>query len=390
MSVLLLEKSEFPRDKPCGGGVNVRTARILPYDVAPVVERTIYGLRASIRQASEFTLRSTEPLSYLTQRLRLDAYMAEQAVSYGAILQERAAVREIERRADHVVVRAAGRAFEGRALVAADGANGRTARLAGLSVERTAGVAIEGNIVPAGGVPSPLQDTLGLDVGSPPGGYGWIFPKGDHVNIGVGGWRHIGPSLRPRLDELTRYYRYDPRALTGVRGHLLPMRRANSVLANRETALVGDAAGLLDPLTGEGVYSAVWSGQAVAPHIADFIEGRAPDLLGYAAEVERVLVPELELALQYRDLFHLSPDLLTGLVHRRPAVWRAICRLLRGECTYLDWEQRLGPLSLVTLAVSNLVRDVPQLRRRVEMYDPPRPARLSERRARLARAGRAR
>src|SRR5215212_8565082 len=68
LSTLLLDKASFPRDKPCGGGVNIRAARLLPFDLAPVTERVIYGARFSLRQRPAFDRFSPEPLTCLTQR----------------------------------------------------------------------------------------------------------------------------------------------------------------------------------------------------------------------------------------------------------------------------------------------------------------------------------
>src|SRR3989304_6772450 len=89
LSVLLLEKAAFPRDKPCGGGVSVRAARLLPFDLSPVVERTAYGVRFSLRQSRGFVCSSSEPLTFITQRAALDTLLADQAVRAGAILRQR-------------------------------------------------------------------------------------------------------------------------------------------------------------------------------------------------------------------------------------------------------------------------------------------------------------
>ncbi len=225
LRVLLLEAKTFPRDKPCGGGVNVRTQRLLPFALGAVAERPIHGMRITLRQGGGFSRSYPEPMAHLTQRRRLDAFLAERAVAAGAELCEGVAVKTIERSAAGVVVRAEGGAFAGRALVAADGANGRTARLAGLAGERWQVVALEGNVTPGGGVPEEWADRMGLDVGCHPGGYGWLFPKGDHLNVGVGVWAPLGPSLRDRLARVTRFYGFDPDVLWGVRGHHLPVRR---------------------------------------------------------------------------------------------------------------------------------------------------------------------
>ena len=78
--VLLLDRAAFPRDKPCGGGVTIRAAELLPFDLAPVVERTVHGVHMSLNQGGGFTRRYPRPITYLTQRRHLDAYLVEQAV----------------------------------------------------------------------------------------------------------------------------------------------------------------------------------------------------------------------------------------------------------------------------------------------------------------------
>src|SRR5439155_18179605 len=81
-------------------------------------------------------------------------------------------------------------------VVGADGANGTTARALGLGEGIVHGVALEGNV--AYGRVS--RDRYGrravVELGEIPGGYGWVFPKGDHVNVGVGAWQAEGPRLR--------------------------------------------------------------------------------------------------------------------------------------------------------------------------------------------------
>jgi geranylgeranyl reductase family protein len=356
LSVLLLEKDAFPRDKPCGGGVTIRAARLLPFDLSPVVERTVHGMRFSVRQAGAFTRAAGHPLTYMTQRSRLDAYLAQQAVAAGAVLRERAPVRAVDRVGHDVLVRAGTASFRGRALIAADGANGPTARLAGVPMRFRQGVALEGNVTPAGDLPEDWQDVLGLDLGDVPGGYGWLFPKGDHVNIGVATMRSSARTLRPRLSRLTRSYGYDPSGLWGVRGFYLPVRTPWTPVTHGSILLVGDAAGLLDPLTGEGIYAAIWSGQVAARHLLEWLSGMAPDLSGYEREVRTGLIPELEVAWRWYDFAHLSPAAFARLIDRSPRAWNLICRILRGEETYVGFTRRRAGIAVLVGGVSWLAR----------------------------------
>src|SRR5207302_2961072 len=143
---------------------------------------------------------------------------------------------------------------EADAIVGADGANGTTARALGLGGGFAYGVAFEGN-VPYGPVTEERYRSLAaIELGSIAGGYGWVFPKGDHVNVGVGGWESEGPKLRERLRELCRAYGVDEERVHELRGHRLPMRGASRRPVAGRVALVGDAAALVDPLSGDGMY----------------------------------------------------------------------------------------------------------------------------------------
>ena len=93
-SVLLLDRHRFPRDKPCGGGVTLRAAAVSDLDLTSVIERTIYGARFSLRLGETFDRRFREPLTYMTQRCRLDALLAERAAEAGAEFRDGEAVRD--------------------------------------------------------------------------------------------------------------------------------------------------------------------------------------------------------------------------------------------------------------------------------------------------------
>ena len=94
-----------------------------------------------------------------------------------------------------VTARAGDETVRADVLVGADGANGVVARSVGLGDAIVRGVALEGN-VPLDALALDLERTAVIELAALPGGYGWIFPKGDHANLGVGGWGTEGPRLR--------------------------------------------------------------------------------------------------------------------------------------------------------------------------------------------------
>jgi len=268
-SVLLADKARFPRDKPCGGGLTGRALKHAPCDVSPVVEHVVdrFQLRAGYRL--RVGKRSTTPLVLMTQRRRLDAFLVEQAAAAGAQVRDAAAVSELEVEEGGATARVGDARVRASLVVGADGANGIVAKAAGLGDGILCGVALEGNVAWDDLGRGPYDGTAWVELGIVPGGYGWVFPKGDHANLGVGGWLAEGPRLRAHLARLATAHGVDLGALENVRGHRLPMRPAGSPAARDRVLLVGDAAGLVDPLSGDGIYEAWVSARLAAEAILD-------------------------------------------------------------------------------------------------------------------------
>ena len=363
LSVLMIDKAEFPRDKPCGGAVTVRCADVLDLELSPVIERTISGVEFTWRHRWEISRSSSSALAYMTQRRDLDTFLAEQAVDAGVDFRQREDVRSVERSRDQVTVRANGHSYRGRALVVADGANGTTANMAGIQRDFQPNIALEGNITPQGSFPAKWETSIGIDFGGIPGGYGWVFPKGDHLNFGLGGWKYLGPTLRRRLNRLVERYGFNPADLWGIRGHHLPIRSRGSKLVDGNTLLVGDAAGVIDPFTAEGIYGAVWTGKAATASVEDYLDGRAPGLDGYRKQVEEQFRPELTVARQLHDIFHLCPSLFVGIERTTSILWPSLERMLQGRITYGMITRDLGPIWPVLEFLSDSIRVFPPLRR---------------------------
>jgi geranylgeranyl reductase family protein len=304
--VLMVDKARFPRDKPCGGGVTMRAARLLQFSIDPVVEDVIERIECRLDFGPRFERRAHAPLAYMTQRKRLDHFLLERAEEAGAEVRQGVTVNPRELDADVVIC--------------ADGCNGTSARELGLAGEIMHGVALEANF--------PREErfarTMVLEIASVPGGYGWIFPKGDHVNVGVGGWGSEGPRLRMHLRRMCEAYGIDADAATDTRGYRLPMRRPGTSLVRGNVAAIGDAAGLVDPFSGDGMYEAFYSGKLAAEAIL------AGDLASYAAAVERRITPLTNAGWGAKRAFDRFPRTTFALA-RLPMTWGAVEKLLRGD-----------------------------------------------------------
>ena len=327
--VLLIDKARFPRDKPCGGGLTMRAVRQLPFSVEPIVEDRITRARCRLRYGPVIVRESPQVLCLMTQRRRLDAFMVERAVQAGAIFRDGVHVTvESETR-----LRVDGEPVEVDALIGADGANGVTARSLGLGGAMVNGVALEGNLsyeeLPAGD----WRGTLVLELATLPGGYGWIFPKADHVNVGVGGWGEEGPNLRRHLRILCEQHGIELRRLTDVRGHRLPLRRPRTVLARGRALVAGDAAGVLDPVSGDGIYEALVTSRLAAEHTLALLDGRADGLEPYAAAVHEELDQLAAAGWGAKIALDRFPRTVFAIL-RLPVTWRVIEKLLLGEVAH--------------------------------------------------------
>src|SRR6476469_8534865 len=145
-SVLLADKAKFPRDKPCGGGLTMRAVRLLPFEVDPVVEDRTTRVRFGLDFARRFERRLEEPLVLMTQRARLDAFLAERAADAGADFRDGARVADLAVGEAGVTATLNGRKIAADHALLADGANGVSTRAAGLDDGRDYGVALEANV----------------------------------------------------------------------------------------------------------------------------------------------------------------------------------------------------------------------------------------------------
>lgn len=343
--VLLLDRAEFPREKPCGGGVTARAFDRAPVDLTPVVERVVDRVRFSYRLSRSFDYTYNQTLVYMTQRHRMDAFLMEQAAEAGAEFRGGSIVRNVELEKDGVRIAVNGDTYEAGAVVGADGANGVVARHAGLRPVTDPPVALEANFPYEGeDAPEAWQEMLALELGSMPGGYGWSFPKADHFNVGCGGWHSQGGKLRTHLSALRNHYGLQTTPMVNIRGHHLPTRDEGAPIVRGRALLVGDAAGLVDPMSGEGIFSAFVSGHLAAARLLRFLDGMDADLFPYEAAVEREIMVDIRAAKMLRDAFHYKPWPCYFMLRHNERFRLMLCQLITGEHTYGRFMRQLGPL----------------------------------------------
>lgn len=319
--VLMLDRRTFPRHKACACGLTRKTLGALRYSVDPVVERVCREVvlqeagprfRDGVRIADkscEVRMRTRKAICAMAVREKFDAFCLQQTLAAGAELKKIDSIVAVREFADCIeldlaLADASVETLRAPVLIGADGSNGQMRRLwAGLNARRESlldspfiesrtadvpeepgwyarGFALEATVpfellptqLPAGDAPHDLI----FDFAPIAGGYGWLFPKGDHINVGVGGFvprnGENGPGdvvcesvTRALLETYTRTKLGVN--LNEVNAHVSGQHLGlggDGYVPRGRVLLAGDAAGLVDPLTGEGIYSAIKSGQAAA------------------------------------------------------------------------------------------------------------------------------
>jgi geranylgeranyl reductase family protein len=325
---LVLERAAHPRYKTCGGGLIGASLAHLPAGFQLPVRDRIERIDATLRGRRGFTRTASDGgVLSMVNRSEFDAALKAAAVAAGAEIRERATVRSVEQADGTVSLRLAdGETVLAGTVIGADGASGVTARHVGVVVDQVdLGLEIE---LPVGANrASQWRHRVLLDWGPVPGSYAWVFPKDDILTIGV-------IASRGRGDETRRYLAdfVSALGLTGLpplhdSGHLTRCRAASSPLRRDRVVVTGDAAGLLDPWTREGISYALRSG-AFAGAAAG-----ADDLAGYEHAVQSTLEPELAAGRRLYQVFCRHPGAMHTALATPPG-WAWFIRFCRGDTTY--------------------------------------------------------
>jgi geranylgeranyl reductase family protein len=268
-TVCLIDKSEFPRDKLCGGGLTFRSKR----EFERVFKRRWKAELINSSQDVSFFSKGRFLASYkvganiyFTTRFSFDHYLVGLAQKAGAKLKLGDAVGEIDLERNSLVLRSGEKIGFGF-LIGADGVNSVVAKtLFGQSFDpNTVAFALEAE-VPRDRLPQ-HGDLVEFDFNAARWGYGWMFPKQNSITIGIGGLHRLNPDLRSSLDLYFRRKGLDTREFK-VKGQYLPAGDYRLVPGRGNVLLCGDAAGAVDPISGEGIPFAMQTGAAAGNAVA--------------------------------------------------------------------------------------------------------------------------
>ncbi len=322
-----------------------RAVKRLPVDIRLVVERECHVAELVHHDPDlRFVCRREHPIVSMVMRDQFDHLLVSAAREAGGVeLLAGVTVREVDATSDGVRLDTTAGELRARFVIAADGVNSVVARKTGRPALRGIVPALECETTLAPEAMAPWMEAARFDFGLVPAGYGWVFPKGDHLSIGVG-------TTRRGAANLPEYYeRYLRRLGIGTpwreerHGYMIPCRPREGMFAAPRVLFVGDAAGLADPVTAEGISAGIISGQLAAKAVIDGRFDERAVKRGYRATLEDALLADLRVARWLAWLLYEQPRWCAALLSRRgQGMSELMTRIVCGETTYRAAVRRPG------------------------------------------------
>lgn len=261
LRVLVLEKEPIPRYKTCGGGVSIPfLQKTFPFSFEHLIESKVKEISYCFKKEC-VTIPTRENQIGMVMRDRFD----EEILNHSrAEVISGIGVRLVREDSNRVIVEANdGRCYQSKFVIGADGANSVVAKSLGLRKKKTLAAAIEAEIKVSENRMDEYRDHTLFIFGEIRNGYCWIFPKKEHLSVGIAALRPKQGTLKQALKRAMTAYGITVRD-EDIHGHPIPFFRKGDLIQSKRCLLVGDAAGLVDPLSGEGIRWAIKSGKIAA------------------------------------------------------------------------------------------------------------------------------
>ncbi len=306
ISTVIIEKEILPRYKTCGGGLVFRGRNSIPFDVSSAVDQEFYEVDTYFAKTKiKFTTKRNQPIVSMIMRDAFDNLIVEKAREKGVTLLQNHKVLAITFDEIQTIHTSEGD-VNAKFIIAGDGALSPIAKMAGWQETRTIIPALEYEVEVPQADFERLSKNVRFDVDEVPFGYGWCFPKKNHLSIGVG----VFVKTKQKID-LKKYYR-DYLKTLGIteivseeaHGFVIPVSPRTDNFVRKNVFLIGDSAGFADPVVAEGISNAILSGILAAKSIVEsnLDPIRAAEL--YSQKLEDSILPEIKTGVILSKLFY--------------------------------------------------------------------------------------
>ncbi|MEA2108004.1 MAG: geranylgeranyl reductase family protein [Pseudomonadota bacterium] len=332
VSVIIIEQSPLPRPKVCGGGLSQKSFRQLSLSPTAIDARIISGTYLGFKDKGVF-YQEMPGAGYTVSRSGFDYCLAQQAVNAGATLMAPATFRHFSPQGTTITVSTSEGPVTARILVGADGVFSPVRKQLFPGKKPFLAHAIQAKAYPED--PRTLErfgSRTWLDFGAIDKGYGWIFPKREHFNIGL---YKIATTTknRPLRRLLAEFAAVNPLLQTcrleEIRGGTLPVKPIGTKISQGNVLLTGDAAGLCESIFGEGIYYALRSARLAGKSIMDSLSGTNMLEKSYNQKI-KVITKELFFSRILADIIYFNSQATFDWLVKNEWVIQQFTDLIRG------------------------------------------------------------
>ena len=340
-SVLVLDKGSFPRYKPCGGGVSPAIADWFDFDFTPVIKTTVSSVKYTWKFGDpvEISLEDVTPM-WMVQRDEFDNFLIQKAIAQGAEFKDSTEVTGINLQEQQWQVSTEQGVFTSSYIIAADGANGPTASWLGFEASQKV---VAASLEVATEVSEKRQNLAYFDFGSLKNGFMWSFPKKDSYSFSGAFVRdHKGksPELKKQLTNFAGKFGIDLENSQYAES-TLNLWQADSPLHCDRALVVGEAGGIVDPLIGEGIRPAIFTGMKAAVAVSAALDGDNSALANYSEVIKTEWGSNLAKAQTVAGMFFRFPKIAYKLGVKTPAAGQMMGKILCGELSYSDVAEKV-------------------------------------------------
>jgi geranylgeranyl reductase family protein len=319
LTSIIIEKEQLPRYKTCGGGFVYRGRRNMPFDVSEAVEREFFDvdIRFDAKKLALNTVRK-KPIISMIMRDEFDYLIVQKAEELGVKVLQGEKLLTLDFQNDFTTLTTTNKQIQAKFIIAADGALSPTAKLAGWEESRLMCPALEYEIKIPDKDFERLSRSARFDIDVVPFGYGWSFPKKNHLSVGVGNFTKSQKkiNLKENYKDYLKILGIDTILDEEAHGFIIPISPRKDGFVKQNVFLIGDAAGFADPLTAEGISNAIYSGKLVAEAIAESNLNLIKANKLYNNKLNAKLLPELELCVKLAALFYENRTLRNLLLKK--------------------------------------------------------------------------
>lgn len=333
-SILVLEKANLPRYKPCGGGVSPIIQDWFDFDFSPAISlktNTVYYTWEK-NEPIEVTIK-TNPI-WMVRREVFDYFLIQQAQKQGAIIQDNTEVTGIEFKSDRWLINTKKEQFSGRYVIAADGAKGSMSKWLGFKKQKkiVAG-ALELEIP----VKNQTDFNTYFEFGLVSNGYAWNFPKADGFSIGAGAfWKQRkAQNFKKILQDYATMFNVNLDDAMEC-GHPIALWDGMQKLHTENAVLAGEAACVVDPFTAEGIRPSIFSGLKASEAINEALLGNINALDKYSETMNQEWGKEMIWAQRLAQVFYRFPRIGYNVGVKRASATATMSRVFCGELRYSE------------------------------------------------------